>query len=710
MQNKRVYFFLLVLIWATTVQAAVLTFHPTQPAVDTDDVYNLVGADRDRDNVGTSTADGAANDGQTYIAQDREGQGQTFMTHSNPGSYQLNSITVRHCGYTSANTQSTWYNIGSPSPLLVRLTDPMLVDTDSFVLASETYETTGSEANIFANNSTTNTVTGTGTWLTFTLDTPLVLSSDTEYGFDVTKTEGGQALFFELHGIKDTAVGGNPYPDGYAYSTGTTQLPGNDINARPGDRVFILDMTRIYSAWQPSPARNSVGVDTDTNLTLSWNTGLDEENLPNVNPNIKVHYLFGNFENSDSPTDPNLYLVATIPAGDPVETTASYLLQGAYAVKRDQLYKWQIVEGLDNGEGGIYGPTDPNNIAGAVWTFKTELSVPDIVSGSPADQLVFPNDPASFTVMATNPFTGDTSDLEYQWYKNGDIMSGEINPTLSFTAAQETDEAGYYCIVTLTTNNSTSQSRTASLKLKRLLAHWKLDNDPNDSSNGFDGVLMGDPVFTTGKINQALTFDGSNDYVEIPEGFNDFQSGLTISLWARPTAAGSAARFIDFGRGEADENIFFSRTGTTNTLEYDVYHMNVPGGTVEAEDALTLDEWQMFVVVHDPVTTIATIYKNGVEVASGGVAIPNNIVRTSNFIGESNWDADDLYAGQMDDIRIYNYPIEEDEIAALYAAGEGNFCRYPPVYDFTGDCRVKLDDFAILAQHWAECGFYPSCQ
>ena len=98
------------------------------------------------------------------------------------------------------------------------------------------------------------------------------------------------------------------------------------------------------------------------------------------------------------------------------------------------------------------------------------------------------------------------------------------------------------------------------------------------------------------------------------------------------------------------------------------------------------------------------------EIASGGVAVPNNIVRTSNFIGESNWTADALYAGQMDDVRIYNYPISEDEIAALYAASEGNYCRFPPMYDFTGDCRVKLDDFAVIALHWMECGFYPSCQ
>lgn len=705
MQNKKVFSIVLTLMWVISTQAAVLTFSTSRPAVDADDVYNLVGADRDLNNVGTSTADGASNDGTTYIAHDRNAKGQTFTTHDISGSYQLNSITIRHCGYT-ANTDLTHYQINTGSQLLIRLTDPAYKGTDNFVLVSEPYTITGSEDNIFALDAYTNSPNGTGTWVTCTFDTPVVLSPDKTFGFDFMTTGG--VLFFELHGIKDAAVGGNPYPDGTAYSSGSVLTPGNNMINNPGDRVFIVDLTRVYSAWEPNPAHNAVGVDTDADLNLSWKTGMDPNNPSVVNPDIRVHYLFGNFAN---PADPNLYLIDAINAGDPVQDTASYLLQGAYAVQRDQTYKWMIMEGLDNGLGGVRGPSDANNISSAVWTFKTELSVPEIDPETPADQLVFPDDPANFIVSATNPFTGDTSNLTYQWYKDDVLMTGQTGSTLTIANAQDSDEADYYCIVTLTTNSTTSQSRTASLKLKKLVAHWAFDNDATDSANGFDGTLMGSPVFDpTGKINQSLIFDGLDDYVDIPDGFADFSSGLTISLWARPAAAGSAARFIDFGNGAPSENIFFTRVGTSNTLQYQVMHMLVSGGAVEAADALTLNEWQMFVVVHDPVTTIATIYKNGVEIASGGVAIPNNVVRTSNLIGDSNWTADALYTGQMDDIRIYNYPISEDEIAALYAASEGNYCRFPPMYDFTGDCRVKLDDFAVVALHWMECGFYPSCQ
>jgi hypothetical protein len=62
------------------VQAAIVTFHTTEPTPGPQDVYNLVGATRDGDNVGTTPDDGWLNDEWTYVALDRAAVGQTFVT------------------------------------------------------------------------------------------------------------------------------------------------------------------------------------------------------------------------------------------------------------------------------------------------------------------------------------------------------------------------------------------------------------------------------------------------------------------------------------------------------------------------------------------------------------------------------------------------------------------------------------------------------
>ena len=48
-----------------------------------------------------------------------------------------------------------------------------------------------------------------------------------------------------------------------------------------------------------------------------------------------------------------------------------------------------------------------------------------------------------------------------------------------------------------------------------LVGYWKFDGNASDSSGlGNNGTLVGGPTFTTGKIGQALSFDGVDDFVQ----------------------------------------------------------------------------------------------------------------------------------------------------------------------------------------------------
>jgi hypothetical protein len=227
-----------------SAHAASLTLTPTAPTPGANDIYNFTGAAADGGNVndGGTYLNGAANDPFTYVAGDQDGGvGQTFTTGSLPGGYILNSIWIQHVGYTDngnngdPNYNGTWWHNAGGSTLTIRLTNPSQAGTAGFVLASETYVTTGLEGWGTAYSSSDN---GDGMWLDFTLATPLVLADTTTYGFDLTT--GNNNFFFEWLGTDSDVFAG-----GSAYKGSTVATPDNTMNTLVGDRVFLLSVTPV---------------------------------------------------------------------------------------------------------------------------------------------------------------------------------------------------------------------------------------------------------------------------------------------------------------------------------------------------------------------------------------------------------------------------------------------------------------------------------
>ncbi len=166
---------------------------------------------------------------------------------------------------------------------------------------------------------------------------------------------------------------------------------------------------------------------------------------------------------------------------------------------------------------------------------------------------------------------------------------------------------------------------------------------------------------------RSLSFDGINDHVTVPAGFSDLHNGITIALWANPSATGNWARFMDFGNGQSSNNILFGRKSSTSDLWFEIY-TGATGGGVTATGAISNNQWHHYAATVTAVGGVR-LYKDGQLLASGTTNAPVNITRTLNYIGRSNWGVDAYYQGKMDDFRIYNRVLSQGEIAAL---GAGN--------------------------------------
>ena len=76
-----------------------------------------------------------------------------------------------------------------------------------------------------------------------------------------------------------------------------------------------------------------------------------------------------------------------------------------------------------------------------------------------------------------------------------------------------------------------------------LVGYWSFDeaDEANDlSGNGHDGVIRGNPKVIAEKFGEALEFNGSTDYVEIPDApaISELKA-LSMSAWINPTKLGA---------------------------------------------------------------------------------------------------------------------------------------------------------------------------
>jgi hypothetical protein len=263
----------------------------------------------------------------------------------------------------------------------------------------------------------------------------------------------------------------------------------------------------------------------------------------------------------------------------------------------------------------------------------------------------------------------------YQWYKNGVVLSngGKISgvnrSTLQIANVDLSDEGNYYCRAVGA--SETLNSRTRRLILQKQVGQWTFDGHANDSANLNHGTITGTPVYTTGKINQAIVLNGTTNYVTLPAGVADAEE-MTVAAWVYWGGGNQWQRIFDFGTSTSQYMFLTPRSGG-NTLRFGIKNDGV-------EQQVNTTQLPAGVWVHLAVTLrehTAMLYVNGqAAAANGAVTIrPVDFAPDKNYIGKSQY-SDPLFNGRIDDFRIYNYALAGSEIWNLW----GQSVNHPPVF------------------------------
>ncbi len=104
-------------------------------------------------------------------------------------------------------------------------------------------------------------------------------------------------------------------------------------------------------------------------------------------------------------------------------------------------------------------------------------------------------------------------------------------------------------------------------------------NTPDQSGNGNNGTLTNATWTTTSKYGQALSFNGTNAAVTIPDHNTlDLTTGMTLEAWVRPTNLGSSYRtaIMKEQPGSMSYGLYANSSGPTDRADRRGLHQRLP--------------------------------------------------------------------------------------------------------------------------------------
>jgi len=185
----------------------------------------------------------------------------------------------------------------------------------------------------------------------------------------------------------------------------------------------------------------------------------------------------------------------------------------------------------------------------------------------------------------------------------------------------------------------------------------------DSSGNANNGTISGASWTTSGKYGNALSFDGTNDNVGIPDSNSlDLTSALTLSAWVKLDSL--HARWQDLIFKERADNGSYSLDADSNgnsRPNLSIFRSGGDWGFTEGPAVLPTNQWVHLAGTWDGST--AKLYVDGTvvktRILTGTIPASTGMLRIG---GTTVFGGNQFLDGLIDEVRIYNRALSQTEV------------------------------------------------
>ena len=220
---------------------------------------------------------------------------------------------------------------------------------------------------------------------------------------------------------------------------------------------------------------------------------------------------------------------------------------------------------------------------------------------------------------------------------------------------------------------------------KELVAYLNFEESLRDKTINLNHASSsGNIAYNDGKIGRSIRLNGKDAFVQLPAYVASHEE-ISVAMWIYWRGTTNRQRIFDFGNDES-EYMFLTPSADSGKLRFTMKSDGLEQ-TLEGPKLSKL-KWTHITITLGKSGT--RMYVDGELAAESNdfTINPNNFKPILNYIGRSQFANDPLFNGNIDDFRIYNYPLSAEEITdiaidfpneivEINATGEDNLLLWP---------------------------------